>query len=63
VQPTQIFYDLESEPGMSGGPVFYNKDGKRYAVGIHNYGDSSGNYGTRISQPVYNDIAAWASVS
>jgi V8-like Glu-specific endopeptidase len=63
VEPGQIFYDMESEPGMSGGPIFYTKGGLRYAVGIHNYGGSSaGNYGTRISQPVYNDIKAWAAL-
>jgi glutamyl endopeptidase len=64
VKPTQIFYDIESEEGMSGCPVFYTDGEKRYAVGIHNYGGgSSGNYATRISEPVYNDINAWATGS
>jgi V8-like Glu-specific endopeptidase len=61
VQPTQIYYDFETEDGLSGGPVFYTKDGKRYVVGIHNYGGAA-NYGTRISAPVFDDITAWKNL-
>jgi V8-like Glu-specific endopeptidase len=42
VLPTQVFYDMETEEGMSGGPVFYTKGDNRYVVGIHNYGGGGG---------------------
>lgn len=59
--PTQIFYPMEAIPGMSGGPVFVTLDGKRYVVGIHNYGGAVGNYATRINSVVWNDIRVWVN--
>ena len=62
VSPTQIYYGMQTVEGMSGGPVFYTVGNDRYVVGIHNYGgDSPGNFATRITEPIANDITAWAS--
>lgn len=52
-------YNIDTAGGQSGSPVWRLKDGKRYAVGIHTNGSSSGNSATRIVKPVFDNIKKW----
>ncbi len=56
-----LVYNIDTFGGQSGSPVWRLKDGKRYAVGIHTNGSSSGNSATRITKPVFNNIKKWKS--
>lgn len=60
VSPYTIGYDIATMPGESGAPVYIKVNGVRYVVGIHNYGSSTGNSATRVTEPVYNRLTAWA---
>ncbi len=59
VRTELLIYDVDTYGGNSGGPVFLVRDGKPLAVGIHNYGDLSGNSATRITKTVYQRIQGW----
>jgi V8-like Glu-specific endopeptidase len=63
IMPRTLVYDISTYGGQSGGPVFIKAGGKRYVVGIHNYGDLSGNSATRITGQVFDNIEAWRSES
>lgn len=54
-----ITYDIDTVGGQSGSPVWVLQDGKRYAVGVHTNGASSGNSATRIDSDVFNRMLAW----
>jgi glutamyl endopeptidase len=54
-----ITYDIDTMGGQSGAPVWVLQDGKRYAVGVHTNGHSSGNSATRIESNVYARIDEW----
>lgn len=54
-----LVYNIDTAGGQSGSPVWRIKDGKRYAVGIHTNGSSSGNSATRITKPVFDNIQKW----
>jgi glutamyl endopeptidase len=56
-----IYYDTDTEGGQSGSPVFFMSQGLPVAVGIHNYGDSTGNSATRITKAVFDQIQRWRS--
>lgn len=67
----QLFYPNDTTGGMSGSPVWYDRNGPTaaekgpYAIAIHAYGihgsspHSIYNHGTRITQSVYNNLIAW----
>ncbi|MBA4067334.1 MAG: hypothetical protein C0501_27220 [Isosphaera sp.] len=59
VLPERLVYNLSTFGGQSGAPVFEKSGNDRVVVGIHNYGDVSGNIATRITDAVYDDIEAW----
>ncbi len=59
VSPKVIVYRNDTTPGMSGSPVFVTEGRRRYVVGIHNYGDRSGNRATRITSAVRSNVARW----
>jgi V8-like Glu-specific endopeptidase len=59
VQPRTLIYNISTFGGQSGCPVFIKTGEERNVVGIHNYGDLSGNSATRITDDVYDDIEAW----
>src|SRR5262249_14066955 len=59
VIPQKLVYNLSTYGGQSGCPVFNKQGEQRTVVGIHNYGDVSGNSATRITDAVFDDIAAW----
>ncbi|WP_406698939.1 trypsin-like peptidase domain-containing protein [Singulisphaera sp. Ch08] len=63
VLPRTIIYDISTFGGQSGCPIFYRQAGRRYAVGIHNYGDITGNTATRITAEVFDNIEAWRDES
>jgi len=60
----QLFYRNDSIGGMSGSPVWYDRNGP-YAMAIHAYGlhgsspHNAYNHGTRITQGVFNNLIAW----
>ena len=43
--------------------VYRFANGSRYGIAIHAYGGATVNSGTRISQPVFNNIKAWKEAS
>ncbi|MCD0459975.1 trypsin-like serine peptidase [Roseiconus lacunae] len=59
VTEDQLIYETDTFGGNSGGPVFAVDGGKVWSVGIHNYGDISGNLATRITKPVYDNFMRW----
>jgi V8-like Glu-specific endopeptidase len=59
VNSRTLVYNIDTAGGQSGSPVWRVKDGKRYAVGIHTNGSSSGNSATRITKPVFDNIKKW----
>jgi glutamyl endopeptidase len=63
VLPGTLLYQNDTYGGMSGSPVI-RWDGNDYSVvGIHNYGDLTGNQATRITGPVFQNIGQWAQVA
>lgn len=63
VSSTTLVYDIDTMGGQSGAPVYIKRNGNRYVVGIHNYGASSGNSATRITQPVYENLLNWSKLA
>lgn len=61
VQSDVLIYDIDTYGGNSGGPLFLVRNGDSIVVGIHNYGDVSGNSATRITNTVYKRIQGWIS--
>lgn len=63
VRPRTLAYDIDTYGGMSGAPVI-RWDGTDYiVVGIHNYGDVSGNQATRITPEVFQNVNFWKSTA
>ena len=62
VTGNRIFYEIDTAGGQSGSAVYYIKDGKRYAVGIHAYGAASGNSATRITKGVFDIMKLWKTM-
>jgi glutamyl endopeptidase len=59
VNARKVFYDIDTAGGQSGSAAYRIINGVRYAVAIHAYGGVTTNSGTRIIQPVYNNMVAW----
>ncbi|MEM7316014.1 MAG: trypsin-like serine protease [Planctomycetota bacterium] len=56
-----LCYETDIYGGNSGSPVFFRGDEDDvYVVGIHNYGDISGNSATRITEEVFENIKEWS---
>ena len=55
----KVYYDIDTFGGQSGSSVYRIIDGGRYGVAVHAYGGPTTNSGTRISQPVYDNLVAW----
>lgn len=59
LDPARLFYKIDTYRGMSGSAVMLTySDGRRMAVGIHNYGGCP-NKATRITDEVMADLNAW----
>jgi glutamyl endopeptidase len=64
VNSRKVYYDIDTFGGQSGSAVyrFYTPPGGtsgRYGIAIHAYGGVSANSGTRIVQPIFNNLGAW----
>jgi V8-like Glu-specific endopeptidase len=59
VTPRTLVYDVDTAGGQSGAPVWWRQGDKRYVVGIHTNGATSGNSATRIVQAVHQNLTAW----
>jgi glutamyl endopeptidase len=59
VTSRKVFYDIDTAGGQSGAAAYRIISGGRYGVAIHAYGGATTNSGTRIVQPVYDNMVAW----
>ncbi|HCT75223.1 MAG TPA: serine protease [Micromonosporaceae bacterium] len=59
---TNLIYDIDTMGGQSGAPVYVKDGGKRYVVGIHNYGASTGNSATRVTAEVVANFKKWGAI-
>lgn len=59
ITPRTLVYDIDSAGGQSGAPVWWRQGTKRYVVGIHTNGATSGNSATRIAGGVFTNLDAW----
>lgn len=62
VRQNVLIYDIDTYGGMSGAPVICWNGQDYIVIGIHNYGDLSGNRATRINTTVCENIEAWLTV-
>lgn len=62
VTSRRLIYNIDTQGGQSGSPVWRLINGKRYAVGIHTNGSTAGNSATRIVKPVFNNIKKWKNM-
>lgn len=59
VDGRQVFYETDTFEGQSGGPVYRAIGEQRFAFGVHAYGGTKSNAGTRITPEVFNNMVAW----
>ncbi|KAF4539225.1 uncharacterized protein LTHEOB_10389 [Lasiodiplodia theobromae] len=61
----QLEYEINTEPGLSGSPVYMPYRGHETVVAIHNNGPKGrgrGSKGTRLNEKVLGEIFSWAKV-
>ncbi|MFH9829383.1 trypsin-like serine peptidase [Streptomyces bobili] len=61
VSSTKVYYDIDTMGGQSGSAVYRAFNGNRYGFAVHAYGGTTVNSGTRITRPVYDNLAAWSA--
>jgi V8-like Glu-specific endopeptidase len=63
IEPVNVWYDMDSMPGQSGGPVFrYDGPGKPPVfAGIHVAGDTKDNRARRFDTTMRTQVQAWLS--
>lgn len=59
--PRRLYYMVDTYGGHSGSPIFYKKNGRRIAIGIHNYGGCP-NKATRITRNVFDNLKTWKNL-
>lgn len=59
ISSTRLMYDIDTFGGQSGSPIWRQENGTAVAVGIHTTGGVTSNSGTRISQPVLDNLITW----
>ncbi len=59
VNSRKVYYAIDTAGGQSGSAVYRVISGSRYGIAIHAYGGATANSGTRIVQPVYDNLLAW----
>lgn len=59
VNSRKVYYDIDTAGGQSGSAVYRIVNGGRYGIAIHAYGGGTTNSGTRIVQPVFDNMVAW----
>jgi V8-like Glu-specific endopeptidase len=58
--PTRLLYDIDTFGGQSGSPIWRQLEGGHpVAIGIHTTGGLTSNSGTRISEPVLDNLVQW----
>lgn len=64
-----LYYRMDTVGGHSGSPIWNDRDealapAGAWAYGIHTFGSSSGNIngGTRIAQPVFDNLVRWRNL-
>jgi glutamyl endopeptidase len=56
----RIYYEIDTYGGDSGAAVWMNiGENNRVAIGVHTNGSSTSNFGTRITDEVYNNLQTW----
>ncbi len=55
----QLVYDADTSKGQSGAPVLFKHNDEWISIGIHNYGDASGNIATWINDDVIGLLEQW----
>ncbi|HSK25375.1 MAG TPA: trypsin-like serine protease [Jiangellales bacterium] len=59
VNPTKVYYTVDTMGGQSGSAVYQIRDGARMAVAVHAYGGATANHGTRINTQVFGNLQQW----
>jgi glutamyl endopeptidase len=59
VNSRKVYYAIDTAPGQSGSAVYRITSSGRYGIAIHAYGGATANSGTRIVQPVFDNLLAW----
>jgi glutamyl endopeptidase len=59
VEQAHLLYDIFTEDGQSGSPVFFGGDESQTACAIHNFGNVPFNRGVRITPSVIAQLNAW----
>jgi len=59
VDARKVYYDIDTFGGQSGSAVYRIIDGNRYGIAVHAYGGDATNSGTRIIQPVFDNLSSW----
>lgn len=64
VSPTKIYYDVDTEGGQSGSPIWIYEEGSNnpVVIGVHSYGAgnaAAGNSGVRITEEIIKFIEKW----
>ncbi|KAJ2989284.1 hypothetical protein NUW58_g3546 [Xylaria curta] len=65
IHPNQLEYEVETQVGLSGSPVWTAYNGVETVVAIHNHGknESGKSRGTRLNLRVMRDIFRWAGIN
>jgi glutamyl endopeptidase len=59
---TQLLYEIDTFGGQSGSPIWRDtQESGVVVVGIHTTGGATSNFGTRITDPVIDNLASWAN--
>jgi V8-like Glu-specific endopeptidase len=61
VTTRRLYYMIDTYGGHSGSPVWRSRGGRRYGVGVHNYGGCP-NKATRITRPVFENMKNWKNL-
>jgi glutamyl endopeptidase len=59
VDGRRVFYEIDTFEGQSGSPVYRAIGQQRFAFGVHAYGGTKSNSGTRITPEVFNNMVSW----
>jgi glutamyl endopeptidase len=59
----RLYYEIDTYGGQSGSPIWMNLgEGERVAIGIHTTGSSTSNFGTRITEEIFNNLRTWKNL-
>lgn len=59
IGPRKVHYDVDTAGGQSGSGVYRFANNERHVIGVHAYGGSTTNSGTRINGEVAGNLLAW----